>query len=142
MKLTAGMLCSLLRKWLPTAACKHLVDEVRHASNHGDDVRSLRVRNVNLHLQIDGEVKTFAALRLDLLQLRVEIVRLRHHIGPVQGDDEGRHDDGLVAARIDRVLSRSQRLLPDAAMAGPHEAAELEFTARRVLRRQTDVRLR
>ena len=120
---------------------QHFVDEVRHAAHHRDDIRRLGVRNVDLHLQIDREVKAFTALRLDLLQLRIKIVRLRHDIGPVQRDDERRHDDGLVTARIDRVLSGSQRLLPDAAMAGPHEAAELELTARSVLRRETDVRL-
>ena len=40
-----------------------------------------------------------------------------------------------------RVLAGAQRFLPDAAMAGPHERAELEFRARGVLRHQADVGL-
>ena len=135
-----GHALQLVAKMVTHRGLQHLVDEVRHASNHGDDIRSLGVWNVNLHLQINREVKTLTALCLNLLQLRIKIVRLRNNIGPVQRDDKRRHNDGLVAARIDRVLSRSQRLLPDAAMAGPHEAAELEFNTRRILRRETDVR--
>jgi hypothetical protein len=102
---------------------------------------ALGVWNMNLHLQIDGEMKAFTALRLNLLQLRIKVVRLRYDVGPVQRNDERRHDDGLVAARIDRVFSGSQRLLPDAAVARPHEAAELEFNARRILGRKADVSL-
>jgi hypothetical protein len=67
---------------------QNLIHQVGNASDHGDDIRSLRVRNVNLHLQIDGEVKTFAALGLDLLQLRVKIVSLRNDIGPVERNDK------------------------------------------------------
>lgn len=86
-------------------------------------------------------MKSFAALCLNLFQLCIKIVSLRNNIGPVERDDEGRHNDGLVAAGIDRVLSRSKGLLPDAAMAGAHEAAELELHTRSILRREADVRL-
>ena len=51
------------------------------------------------------------------------------------------HDLGLVDARVDRVLPGAQRLLPDAAVAGAHDRAELELGARRVERRQADERL-
>ena len=39
-----------------------------------------------------------------------------------------------------RVFSRPQRLLPDAAMARPHQRTELEIRARSILRRQSHVR--
>src|SRR5437773_6154006 len=108
---------------------QNFVHEIGHASNHGNDIRSLRVRDVNLYLQIDCEMKPFAALGLDLLQLCVEVVRLRHNISPVEGDDESGYDDGLIAPRIYRVFSRSKRFLPDAPVAGSNETAELELGA-------------
>ena len=86
---------------------QHLVHEVRNASDHGNDIWGLGVRNVNLHLQIDGEVKTLAALGLNLLQLRIKIVSLRNYISPVESNDKRGYNDRLVTAGIDRILSGS-----------------------------------
>ena len=44
---TAGMLLQLVAKVVTYCGLQHLVDEVRDAPNHGDDIRSLGVWNVN-----------------------------------------------------------------------------------------------
>src|SRR5512143_3231501 len=89
---------------------------------HRDHIRSLRVRNMNLDLKVDGELETFTAFRRDLAELRVQIVRLRYYVGPVQRDDEGGHDHRLVTARVDRILPGPQRILPDTPMSRAHQA--------------------
>ena len=103
-------------------------------------LRRLGVRHVDLHLQVDVEHEAFRRLRVICLQALVEIVR-RRALGPVQGQDEGRHDLGRVAARVDRVFAGAQRLLPDAAMARAHERAELEIDARGIFGGKTDIGL-
>ena len=75
------------------------------------------------------------------VQLRVEVVRRRDGIGPVQRQNRRRHDLRLIAARIERVLAGAQRLLPDTAVPGSHERAELELDAGGVLCRQADIGL-
>ena len=68
-------------------------------------------------------------------------MRLGNRVGPVQVENGCGNDLRLVAARIERILTGAQRLLPDAAVAGPHQRAVLELSARRVLRGQAHVSL-
>src|SRR5882724_5261841 len=83
------------------------VYQVGHAADHGDYIRGLRVRYVDLDLQVDSKGETLATLGLDLLKLTVEVVRLRDNVGPVQRNDERWHDHGLVRSRIeDRKSTR------------------------------------
>jgi hypothetical protein len=93
---------------------------------------------VDLHLQVDREHEALAALADDGFEPGVQVVCLRRGLRPVEREDERRHEFGRVHPRIDRVLAGAQRLLPDAAVTGPHDAAELEVGARRVQRRQAD----
>ena len=58
-------------------ALQHLVDEVLHRPDHADHLRRLRVRHVDLHLQVDVELEALAALAVDRRERRVEVVRLR-----------------------------------------------------------------
>ena len=141
MNRTASRSCSVLRKWLPTAACStsltrfcivptiEMTFGARVSGTWICTCRSMR------------EHEALAALRLDRRQVRVEVVRGRHRVGPVEREDRRRHDLRRVHARVDRVLAGAQRLLPDAAVAGTHDRAELELRARRVERRQADVGL-
>src|SRR5262245_1983974 len=96
---------------------------------------------MDLHLQVDLENKALLALRDNLLQLRIEIVRLRDRISPIQSQDGSGHDLSLVATWIERILSGAQRLLPHAAMPRPHQRAVFEVDARRVFGHQADIRL-
>src|SRR5579859_5676518 len=120
---------------------QHLVDEVLHRTDHRDDLRRLRVRHVDLNLEVDLEHEAFAALALDRAQLRVQVVRDGVRLRPVQGEDERRHLLGRVDARVQRVLPGAQRLAPDAAVARLHDRPELEVRARCVQRGQAHVAL-
>ena len=51
-----------------------LVDQVLHRAHHRDHLRRLRVRDVNLHLEVDLEDESLTALALDGAELRVEVV--------------------------------------------------------------------
>ena len=66
---------------------QNFVHQIHHRPDHGNHARRVRVRHVDLHLQVDRENEAFVALRDDLLQLRVEIVRLRYLIGPIQSQE-------------------------------------------------------
>jgi hypothetical protein len=70
-----------------------------------------------------------------------QVVRLRAGVGPVEREDEGRHQLRRVDARVDGVLAGAQGLLPDAAVSGADDAAELELLAGCVQCGQTDERL-
>ena len=134
MNCTASSACSVLRKWLPTADCSTSLTRLRIVPTIEITFGALGVGHVDLHLQVDLEDEALAALADDRRQLRVEVVRLRRGVGPVEREDERRHDLGRVHARVDRVLAGAQRLLPDAAVARAHDRAELELRARRVER--------
>ena len=116
-----------------------LVDQIGHRADARYHPWSFRIRHVDLHLQIDLEDEPFAALRLDLFEPLVEVVGHGNNVGPVQSQDRRRDDLCLVASRVDRVLARSQRLLPDSAVARTNEAPELEIGTRRILRHEADI---
>ena len=69
---------------------QHLVHEVLHRADHRDHLRCPRVGHVDLHLQVDAEHEALTALRLDRRQVRVEVVRGRHRVGPVEREDRRR----------------------------------------------------
>ena len=96
---------------------------------------------MDLHLEVDAEGEGLLALGVDGGQARVEAVGLAGGVRPVQGQDRGRHDLGLVDARVQRVLAGAQRLGPDALVAGLHDGAELELVAGGVLGGQAHVGL-
>ena len=120
---------------------QHLVDQVGDRAHHADHARGRGVGHVDLHDQLDAEDEAFAALGHDLRQPLVELVGLADRLRPVEAQDGRGHELGLVAARVDGVLAGPQRLLPDAAMAGPDDRAELERRPGRVFGRQADVGL-
>ncbi len=78
-------------------ALQHLAHEVAHGADHRDHLRRLRVGHVDLHLQVDLEDESLAALADDRRQLRVEVVGLRRRVGPVEREDERGHDLRRVA---------------------------------------------
>ena len=106
---------------------QHFVDEVLHGPHHRDHLGRELVGDVDLHLQIDVEDEAFLGLRHDLFQLLVEIVRLRRRFGPVERENRGRYHFGLVDPRVDRVLAGAQRFLPNPAVPGTDDRAELEL---------------
>ena len=92
MNWTASSACSVLRKWLPTADCSTSLTRLRIVPTIEMTFGALRVGHVDLHLQVDLEHEALAALADDRRQLRVEVVRLRRRVGPVEREDERRHD--------------------------------------------------
>ena len=100
MNLIASSAWSVLRKWLPTARLQHLAHQVAHGADHRDHLRRLGVGHVDLHLQVDLEDEALAALADDRRQLRVEVVRLRGRVGPVERQDER----GTISAAYTRGL--------------------------------------
>ena len=78
---------------------QNLVHEILHGANHGDHARSLGVGNVNENLEIDAEDEALVALGDDGLQPRVEAVSAGDVLGPVELEDGGEHDLGVVDAR-------------------------------------------
>ena len=120
---------------------KHLVDQIAHRADHRYDSRRARIRDVNLNLKLEFEYKSLAALGHNVLELRVEIMRFRNDIRPVQRQDGRGHDLRRIAARVDGIFAGAQWLLPDAAMAGSHKRAKLEFRAGRIFGDQAHIRL-
>ena len=96
---------------------------------------------MDLHLEVDPEDEALTGLAVDRAQPLVEVVCDRRGVGPVQGQDRGRHDLRGVDAGVDRVLAGAQRLVPDPPVTGTHDRAELELLTGGVHRRQTDVGL-
>ena len=97
MNRTASRPCSVLRKWLPTADCSTSLTRFCIVPTIEMTFGASRVGHVDLHLQVDAEHEALAALRLDRRQVRVEVVRGRHRLGPVERQDRRRHDLGRVA---------------------------------------------
>jgi hypothetical protein len=60
---------------------------------------------VNLHLQIDLEYEALLALRHDLLQLCVQVMRFGDRIRPVQVQNRSRHDLRLITPWIQRIFA-------------------------------------
>ena len=118
-----------------------LVHQILHGADHGDDARGLGVGNVDEDLEVDGEDKALVALGDDGFEPRVEAVGAGDVLGPVELEDGGEDDFGVVDAGVDGIFAGAQRFLPDALMAGAHEAAEFEADAGSVLRGQADVGL-
>ena len=120
---------------------QHLVHQIGHRAHHADHARGGRVGHVDLHDQLDREDEAFPALGHDLREPLVEFVGLADGFRPVEAQDGRGHVLGFVASRVDGVFAGPQRLLPDAAVAGPDDRAELELRARGVFGRQADVGL-
>ena len=141
MNWTAGMLCSLSRKWLPTAACSTSLTRLAIVPTmlitRGAVVSGTWICTTSSM----REDEAFAALGHDLRQPLVELVGLADGLGPVEAQDGRGHLLGFVAAGVDGVLAGPQRLLPDAAMAGPDDRPELEGGPGGVFGRQADVGL-
>ena len=95
----------------------------------------MRVGHVDQNLEVDVELEPLAALRADRVQRLVEVVRLARRRRPVERQDARRHDLGGIDPRIEGILARSKRLVPDPLMPRVHHRPELEARARRVLRR-------
>ena len=93
------------------------------------------------HLEVDGEDEALVTFRNDRFKARVQAVGSGDVLGPVELEDRGEDDFGVVDSWVDGILAGAQRLLPDALMAGPHEAAEFETDAGSVLRGQAHVGL-
>ena len=134
-----GHALQLVAEMVADGGLENLVDEVFHRSYHRDYLGRLRIRHMDLHLQIDIEHKALFTLGAYLLQLGIQVVRLGNGIRPVECKNRRRDDLRFIAAGIDRVLARAQRLLPDAAMPGAHQRTEFELRARGVLRHQADI---
>ena len=120
---------------------QHLVDQVGHGADGGDHLGRLGVRHMDLDLKVEGEDEALARLGDDLAQVLVVVVGRRAGLGPIESEDEGRHDLGRVAARIDGVFAGAQRLLPDAAVARTDQVTELEIGPGGVLGGQADIGL-
>jgi len=69
----------------------------------------LQVGHVDLHLEVDPEDEALTGLAVDRAEPLVEVVCDRRGVGPVQGQDRGRHDLRGVDAGVDRVLAGAQR---------------------------------
>ena len=141
MNRTASRLCSVLRKWLPTAACSTsltrfcivpTIEMTFGARVSGTWICTCRSMRNTKPSRLFASIGDRCASRLCAVDTA---------FGPVEREDRRRHDLRRVHTRVDRVLAGAQRLLPDAAVAGTHDRAELELRARRVERRQADVRL-
>ena len=141
MKRTASSACSVLRKWLPTADCSTSLTRLRMVPTIEMTFGAVVSGTWICTCRSMRNTKPSRLFADDRRQLRVEVVRFRRRVGPVEREDERRHDLGVVDARVQRVLAGAQRLLPDPAVAGPHDRPELELRARRVERRQPDERL-
>ena len=96
---------------------------------------------MNENLQVDAEHEALIAFGNDGLKTRIEPVSSGHVLCPIELEDCRENELGIVDPGIDRVLSGSQRFLPDALVAGANQAAELEVCAGSVLCGQSDVGL-
>src|SRR5262249_53592383 len=113
---------------------QNFVYQVLHGADHGNDAGRLRVRHVNLDLEVNLEDEAFLRLRDDLLELRIQIVGFADRLRPVQIQNSGRHDFRLVTAWVERILARAQGFLPNATMAGTDKRTILEVGPGSVLR--------
>jgi hypothetical protein len=108
-------------KMVTDGCLKDFVDEIYHRTDHGNHARRVGIRDVNLHLQVYFEHKSFVTFGDDLRELRIEIVRLGDGIGPIEGEDGGRDDFRLIAARVERIFSGAQRFFSNTAVPRSHQ---------------------
>ncbi len=140
-ELHGGEFLQLVPEVVAHCRLQDLVDQVLHRGDAADDARRVGVGHVDLNLQIDLEAEGLAALGFDRAEVRVQAVCLARCVRPVERQDRGRHDLRLVDARVQRVLARAQRFLPDAPMSRLDDRTMLVRLTRGVERRQAHVGL-
>jgi hypothetical protein len=125
MNLMASMPPILSRKRLPTAACRTsftrfsmepTMEMTRGALVSGTWMRTWRSM---------AEDEAFIAFGDDGFEARVEAVGSGDVLGPIELEDGGENELGVVDAGIDGILAGAQRLLPDALMAGAHQSCRI-----------------
>ena len=138
MNFTASSACSVLRKWLPTADCSTSLTRFRivptieitfGALVSGTWICTCRSIWNTKPSRLLPTIEDSWASRSCASDVASAQFNVRMNVGTISA---------VVHARVDRVLARAEWLLPDAAVARPHDRPELELRARRVERRKSD----
>ena len=132
---------NLVTKEVANGSLENLVHQVFHGTDHGNNAWSLCIRNVNENLQIDAEHEALIAFGNDGLKARIKPMSSCHVLRPIELENCRENELRVVNPGIDRVLSRSQRFLPDALVARANQAAELEVCAGCILCGQSYISL-
>ncbi len=111
---------------VPDEGFQNLTDQIEHRTEACDDGRSLVARDVDdlTHVEVIGEA--VGRTGRNGREVRVEVVRRRLTIRPVQHNVRRRNELDLRRQRVDGVHARIQRILPHTLLTTINEFAVLE----------------
>ena len=75
---------NLVAKEVAHGSLQNFVHKIFHGTDHGNNTRSICIRNVNQNLQIDAEHKALIAFGNDRLKARIKPMSSCHVLCPVE----------------------------------------------------------